>query len=168
MDTKKSNKIIAISFLGLAIIIAVLVVFNMNSLSDNKEKLSLYVDGQEMAVYEKKDLLEIDGIEDVLLTQNKNGKPSVDRNLTVLDLKDFLEFTGIDIENISSIKVTALDGFSASYTKDEVLTDNSIYIMLYENGEDLPIEDGNFSMAVPSDSDSTRWIRQIYKIEVIC
>ncbi len=167
-DMNKSNKIITLSFAVLILIIAVLVIFNINNLSQNTDNLSLYLNDEEIAVFKKDMLLENENIKELTLTQNKNGKPSVDRNLTVINLIDFLNYAEIDISNMESVKVTALDGFSSSYTKEEVLTEDFVYIMLLEDNEELSIEDGSFSMAVPSDEDSTRWIRQIYKIEVLC
>ncbi len=165
---KKSNKIIGISLFAFSLIIAILIIYNLNNVSDNKDSLSLYVNDEEAIVYTSQQILEINQVQDITLTQNKNGKPSVDRNVTVIELKELLDDAKIDLNEVKSVEVLALDGFSASYEISEVLKDDFIYIMLLEDNMPLPIEDGNFSMAVPSDEDSTRWMRQVYKIEVIC
>lgn len=163
---KQSNKLIIGIIAALLVVVGILVVYNLQKVEDQQDLLTVYVNEEEIIAYTPDDTLSLDNVVNTTLTQNMNSQPSVDRNLTVITVKDLLAQTGIDVTTISEVSVTALDGFVTTYTTEEIQSDNDVYIILLEDGDALSNEDGNFSMATPNDADSKRWTRQVYLLNV--
>ncbi len=163
---KKTTKYILGILLFLTLFVSGLIFWNFQQVDDQKERLTLYINEEEQTAFTYSAIEHLEMVEEKVITQYKNDLPSTERNLTVILLKDVLSQGGIDLTAITSVSVTALDGFSTTYTVNEVLSDDSVYLLLKEDGEALSSEYGSFSMVVPHDENSTRWVRQVYKINV--
>ncbi len=163
---KQSNKLIIGIIAALAIIIGILVVYNLQQVEDKKDSLTICINGVETTAFTQDAIAGLEQTQDLVLSQARNSQPSLERNVTVITVKDLLNQAGVDTSAITELSVTALDGFETTYTAEEIQSDDTVYLIIQEDGEFLSGEHGKFAMAVPSDSDSKRWSRQVYMINV--
>ena len=170
MKFDKSNKIILIVFSCLFIVISLLASSNISNMNKelelNENGLTIEINNQTVKMFSLQEIHNLKS-EEIEITQYSNGGPPVERNLTAVKIIDILELSNVDVNEINEVVVTALDGFSAKFTKDEILDDNKVYIFYLENGFKLDEKWGNFATACNGDESSTRWLKQTYKINVI-
>lgn len=151
----------------IGIIVAVLVViagvFAINMTSPDKDGITVIVGDKETVV----------AWEDIACNDFSgelvNGKGEVFSNdYEGIELAEFLEANGFELDGVSEIVVTSEDNYTASLTAAELLQSGKVYIALSANGETLKgIEGGQGAqLIVFGDPNSKRAVRYMKVIEL--
>lgn len=154
-------------------IIAVSLKLNQQSMEMQKEILAnaeilLSYDDDDIIL--SKDDITLSGEENFeAVLDTSDTKPAVHSYFGV-QLKNILYSNNIDLENKTSIILSAADGYSVAYSISEVLEDKNVYIAYMEDGQYLGSKDeggrGPYESIVVSDSFSNRRCKWLTKIEV--
>jgi len=153
-------------------IITISLKLNQSSMEIQKEILVnaeiLLIFGDNQIILDKDDITMSEEIfEAVLDTADTN--PALHRYSGV-QLKNILNSKNIEINGISAVILSAVDGYSVAYSADEVLKDNNVYIAYMEDEKYLGSKDeggrGPYESIVISDSFSNRRCKWLTKIEV--
>ncbi len=170
MKIEKSNKLILVTSICLIGIICILAYSNLNNmnkqLSMNENGITIELNSESVKMFSQKEIYDLDS-QEIEVTQNTNFGPPTSRNLTGVSIKEILLLSNINLEKIEEVTITALDGFSATYTIEEILQDDKIYVVYKEDGKKLEDNEGNYKIVCRDDKDSTRWLKQVYKINGI-
>lgn len=84
-------------------------------------------------------------------------------------LRDLLESKGIDLEKVTGVTVTSADNFTATFTAEEVLQADKIYVAVTADGKQIHgIDPGTegVQVIVFGDENSRRCVRFAQKITV--
>lgn len=147
---KKTNKIAIIIISSLAVIfIAILSIF----LLTNQENRSLYEDEKIRIIYGDEligeftlnELLELSSAVEFQAIYKPNNALPIDRTYTGIHLRELIIALNIEMEDVSNIQFSAMDGMTKIYTKQDILQDNNVYIAYLVNGE--PFSSGIISSA---------------------
>lgn len=154
--------------IGLAVIavVAVLVMFNRNSVQEDIDRasakqLSVVLDGVEQIYeYSEEDpaYVEFDA-----QMRKKNGDV-YDNHYAGMPLSTILESMGAAIQEDSAVTVTCADQYEIQLTGAEILAEGNVYLVTKENGEPLPEESGSFMLVITQDEFSTRWAKNVVKV----
>lgn len=169
----KKNAIVALLILCLTLIIFILLKINNQNIEVQKELLS------------NAEIILSDGQREIFLNENAFKNSAEETFNAVFDtsstepkihsyvgvqLKNILKDNKIDITHKTAVIISAADGYSVAYSKEEVIADKNIYIVYMEDGKYLKSREGGgrgpYESIVVSDMFSNRRCKWITKIEV--
>lgn len=97
--------------------------------------------------------------------QRKVG-PAEHRYYTGIPLSSLLAASGIPTDGADSISVVSLDQYRVELPVEEALRPGNLYLASLQDGAALPAEDGTYLLFIREDALSTRWVRQVVRLEV--
>lgn len=165
------------------IVISIIVILAASifiSLNMNKQSIKV-----QKEILEKAEIILTDGHNEIVLNKELIKQSGEEKFEAILDtastepkkhsyggvqLKNILKDNNMNLENKTTVIISAVDGYSVAYSIDEVLTEQNIFIAFMEDEKYLGSrEDGGrgpYESIVVSDLFSNRRCKWITKIEV--
>jgi len=97
--------------------------------------------------------------------KRKNGDV-FDKNYTGIELSNIIEELGVTIDENTAVVATCRDNYRIELSASDILAEGNVYLVTKENGEDIDEESGVFMLVINNDEFSTRWGKNIVKIEI--
>lgn len=98
------------------------------------------------------------------------GRPPENKSFVGVELESILEFKEIDLTNREMVIVKAVDGFSSTFSIDEVKENGRMFIVYKEDGQLLGKRayrgTGPYRLVIKDDFFAMRWVRYVMEIEV--
>lgn len=98
--------------------------------------------------------------------QRKVG-PAEDRSYTGISLSGLLAASGVSEEGAASIAIVSLDQYRIELPAEEALRQGNLYLASRRDGAALSAEEGPYLLVIREDALSTRWVRQVVRLEVV-
>ena len=175
MGVKKANKLVYLTLGLLFAAVAVLALINRGdselrrALAENRQFL-IRIDGEYAATAGLQTLLDLDPEEFTTPLDTSITAPR-DVVLRGVELRLLLEAMEIDMDGISHVVVSGLDGYYSPLSLPEVLQDDLIYICFSMEGELLKSQDeggfGPFLMVTRGSRFAQRWCKYVEAVDVI-
>jgi hypothetical protein len=169
----KNKKLIMI-IMVLALSILILGYMNIKSIEPkaNEEGSITFVAGEKSVKLTFDEITSLSHVEFRATEDTSKSGPTPRKYKGVL-LKDALNKASINdemIANSSKIIVTGLDGYVIALSKDEVLSNNNVYLAFEKDGKPLGTMkkggSGPFQMIATSDSFSQRWCKYVIEVSL--
>lgn len=97
--------------------------------------------------------------------QRKVG-PAEERSYSGIPLSGLLAAAGISADGAGSIAIVSLDQYRVELPVEEALRPGNLYLASTQDGAALSKEDGPYLLVIREDALSTRWVRQVVRLEV--
>ncbi len=165
MNLDKRKSIIIVTILALIIIstLNILQSREKKELVDN-ECILVYLNDIEKDRIQKSDIEE-ESIEFYATFKRKVGSAS-EKQYKGIPLHKILEIIDIQPKGEYTISVIAKDNYSINITKEELLKEDNIYLVYEEDGKELDKESKPYMLVIKDDEFSTRWNKQVVKIQI--
>ena len=156
------------------IILTILVVIVIGALniiqSQEKKELAesesvlVYLNDEEIGKLQKSEIKK-ESIEFNAIFKRKVGA-ATEKQYKGMPLHNILELIDISPNGDYTVSIVAKDNYSIDLTKDEFLKEDNIYLVYEEDGEELDKESQPYMLVIKDDEFSTRWNKQVVKIQI--
>ncbi len=176
MEYKKNvNNQAKILLVIIAVLVIMITIFSRLNAGDVSYKKELEMN----AVFELKsgettvqitmdDMLSLNPVPVSAVMDTSNTDPT-DVSFSGVELKDVFEFADMEISS-ETIEVRSLDGYTSALTKEEIMTEDNVYICLAMDDEPLkPKSEGGmgpYLMIIKSSEFSQRWCKFVQEVVI--
>jgi hypothetical protein len=161
----KKNYRVYLIVVSLALLIAMIGIFNRNMQNETTANVVDYYRNEEILI--KIDLNKVHMSEFSGLMKKKVGTPEEHLFYGAM-LKDILNDMDIELKNDAIINIVAEDNYVVTLTYEEINEENNVYLVTKMDGEVLKNIDEDHMMpmiVILKDEFSTRWVKYIKLIE---
>ncbi len=177
MEKAKNKKlwiIIIIIIAVLAIALGVTAYLNMGNLGEKKalqeNAIIVIKSGDKKLAEANMDYITSLGEEEFKANLKKSGKPPVEHSYTGIPMKNLFAGLKIDMVNVTTVVLKAIDGYASALTLSEVMEDDNVYIVYKMDGKSLGNAenggDGPYLALVRTDPYSQRWCKLLTEIDL--
>ena len=156
------------------IILTILVVIVIGALniiqSQEKKELAesesvlVYLNDEEIGKLQKSEIKK-ESIEFNATFKRKVGA-ATEKQYKGMPLHNILELIDISPNGDYTISIVAKDNYSIDLTKDEFLKEDNVYLVYEEEAKELDKESKPYMLVIKDDEFSTRWNKQVVKIQI--
>lgn len=136
---------------------------DIKDLQDNKE-IAIQTNSKTVKKYSLKDFTDI--TTEFNATYKRKVGPAIDKQYTGIPLSTIISNSNIKLNDSDTVSIIAQDQYQIDLTVSEVNESNNAYIVIKENSSLLSNEQGPYMIVLRKDELSTRWVKQIVKINI--
>ncbi len=147
MAVKKLSKSLIAAIIIIAVLLVAFSVFLPIYLKYNEPNRELFEEevirivayGSEVGIYTLEELLALDGVgaEDFLATYDTSNSEPIEKTYTGIEIKSVLLALNVNLENARSVTFKASDGMTKTYSQQDIVNNNNVFIAYKVNGLDF-------------------------------